>query len=77
MIMSTVETVPGREIARTLGVVTGNVIGAHSDGGYVRMRLKKEEARREQTAMLAQRRAEAFDLLAEAARNRGADAISA
>ncbi len=86
MIMSTIDTVPGPEIAQTLGVVMANAMGDSKHVEYTTpdsagMDYKEYDKisvlrrHRATAAHMEDIRAEAIERLTEFARSRGADAI--
>ncbi|GGA69666.1 UPF0145 protein [Neiella marina] len=77
MIYSTIETIPGREIQETVGVVTGNVVQAKHIGRDIMAGLKGIVGGeiRGYTEMLTEARDVAIQRLIEDARGKGADAI--
>ena len=77
MIVSTTETVPGREVAEVLGVVTGNVVQARNIGRDIQAGLRSVVGGRVgvYTEMLSQARADATQLMIEQARSLNADAV--
>ena len=79
MIMSTADSVPGREIAETMGLVTGSTVRARHVGRDVLAGLKQivggEIGAYEK--LLQESRAQALVRLEEAAAATGADAVVA
>jgi uncharacterized protein YbjQ (UPF0145 family) len=77
MILSTCETVPGREIRENLGVVKGNTIRARHVGSDILAGLKNLVGGEisEYTKLMAESREQAIDRMVEAALSLGADAI--
>ncbi len=79
MIMSTADSVPGREIAETMGLVTGSTVRARHVGRDVLAGLKQivggEIGAYEK--LLQESRAQALVRLEEAAAAMGADAVVA
>ena len=77
MIYSTTETVPGREIAEILGVVTGNVVQSKHIGRDIMAGLKSIVGGeiRGYTEMLTEARNLAVSRLVESAQAKGADAV--
>ena len=77
MIVSTCETVAGREIARTLGLVRGNTVRARHVGRDIvavfRNLVGGEVS--EYTKLMAEAREQALDRMVEEAQSLGADAI--
>lgn len=79
MIITTMETVPGRRITRSHGLVRGNTIRARHIGrdiGAVIRNLVGGEIR-EYTKMLAESREQSIDRMIEEAESLGADAVVA
>lgn len=77
MIVATTEQLPGRRIARILGLVRGNTIRARHLGRDVQAVLRNIAGGeiREYTKMLAESREQALDRMAEEAEALGANAI--
>ena len=77
MELSNTETIPGREIATSLGLVTGNTVRAKHLGRDVMAGLKTLVGGeiRGYTEMLTEARAEAINRMIAAAQAQGADAI--
>lgn len=77
MIVSTTETVAGREITETLGVARGNTIRARHVGTDIIAGLRNIVGGEvsEYTKLLAEAREQAFDRMIENARSIGADAV--
>lgn len=77
MILSTIEGVPGRTVAETLGLVRGSSVRSAHMGHDVMARLKNLIGGEvtEYTKLLAEAREQALDRMVEEARARGADAI--
>lgn len=77
MIVSTTETVPGREVAEVLGVVTGNVVQARNIGRDIQAGLRSVVGGRVgvYTEMLATARADATQQMVEQAGRLNADAV--
>lgn len=77
MILVTTDTVPGREIRATIGLVRGSTVRAGHLGEDVHAWLKNLVGGEihEYTKLLAQAREEALDRMLEEARARGADAV--
>ncbi|MEM7423592.1 MAG: YbjQ family protein [Pseudomonadota bacterium] len=77
MIISTIETVPGREIAETLGVARGNVIRAKHIGTDIVASLRNLVGGEvsEYTKLMAEAREQSMDRMIEDARAQGADAV--
>lgn len=77
MIVATTETVPGRRIERTLGLVRGNTIRARHLGrdiGAVIRSVVGGEVR-EYTKMMAESREQSIDRMIEEAERLGANAV--
>lgn len=77
MILTTTDTLPGREIREVLGLVRGSTVRAGHVGEDVHAWLKNLVGGEihEYTKLLAQAREEALDRMIEEARARGADAV--
>ena len=77
MIYTTTETVPGREITRVLGVVTGNVVQSKHLGRDIMAGLKSIVGGeiRGYTEMLTEARNVAVERLVQSAHEKGADAV--
>jgi uncharacterized protein YbjQ (UPF0145 family) len=77
MIYSTTETIPGRPIVESLGVVTGNVVQAKHIGRDIMAGLKSIVGGeiRGYTEMLNEARDIAVDRLVKSAEQKGADAV--
>jgi uncharacterized protein YbjQ (UPF0145 family) len=77
MIVSTTETVAGRRIVRTLGLVRGNTIRARHLGKDIMAGLRGMVGGEisEYTKMLAESREQAIDRMIEEAHTLGANAI--
>lgn len=77
MILSTTETVPGREISEALGLVRGNVIRAKHIGSDIVASLRNLVGGevREYTKLMAEAREQALDRMAAQARELNADAV--
>ena len=77
MIVSTTETVPGREVSEILGVVTGNVVQARNIGRDLQAGLRNIVGGRVgvYSEMLAGARAEATRQMVENAGGINADAV--
>lgn len=77
MIVSTCETIAGREIGRTLGLVRGNTVRARHVGrdlvAVLRNLVGGEVS--EYTKLMAEAREQALDRMVEEAQSLGADAI--
>jgi uncharacterized protein YbjQ (UPF0145 family) len=79
MIISTIETVPGRDIAETLGLVRGNVIRAKHIGTDIIASLRNLVGGEvsEYTKLMAEAREQALDRMIAQGRILHADARSA
>ncbi len=77
MIYSTTETIPGREIAEIVGVVTGNVVQAKHIGKDIMAGLKSIVGGEIHgyTEMLTEARDIAIQRLVQNAHDQGADAV--
>lgn len=77
MILSTCESVPGREILEVLGLVKGSSVRASSVGSDILAGLKDLVGGEvtEYTKLLAESREQAIDRMKEAASEMGADAV--
>jgi uncharacterized protein YbjQ (UPF0145 family) len=77
MIVSTIETVPGREVGEILGVARGNVIRAKHIGTDFVASLRNLVGGevREYTKLMAEAREQAFDRMVAHAQSMGADAV--
>ena len=77
MIVSTTESVPGREVAEILGVVTGNIVQARNIGRDIQAGFRSVVGGRVgvYSEMLAEARAEATRLMIEEAGGLNADAV--
>ena len=77
MIYSTTETIPGRDIIESVGVVTGNVVQAKHIGRDIMAGLKSIVGGeiRGYTEMLNEARDIAIGRLVESANQKGADAV--
>jgi uncharacterized protein YbjQ (UPF0145 family) len=77
VILSSIETVPGREITESLGLVRGNVIRAKHIGTDIVASLRNLVGGevKEYTKLMAEAREQALDRMIEAAREMNADAI--
>jgi uncharacterized protein YbjQ (UPF0145 family) len=77
MIVTTIEEVPGRRVARVLGLVRGNTIRARHIGrdiGAVLRSIAGGEIR-EYTKMMAESREQAIDRMTEEAERLGGNAV--
>jgi uncharacterized protein YbjQ (UPF0145 family) len=77
MILSTTETVPGREIVQILGVVRGNTIRARHLGHDVLAGLKNVVGGEihDYTKLMAEAREQAIDRMIASAKELGADGV--
>lgn len=77
MIVTTTETVAGREVAETVGLVRGSVIRTRHVGADLAAALRNVVGGEipEYTRMMAGAREQALDRMVEEARGRGADAV--
>ena len=77
MIISTTESVPGREVVEILGLVRGNTIRARHLGHDIVAALKNLVGGeiQEYTKLMAESRDQAVDRMLEQARRLGADAV--
>jgi uncharacterized protein YbjQ (UPF0145 family) len=77
MIVTTSDTIPGREIATTFGLCRGNAIRARHLGKDILAALKNIVGGelKGYTELLADARQEAIDRMLEDARTRGANAV--
>ena len=77
MILSTTDTIPGREIAEILGLVRGSTVRAGHVGQDVQAWLKNLVGGeiQEYTKILAEAREQALDRMVAEARARSADAV--
>ena len=79
MILTTTDTIPGREIRDTIGLVRGSAVRAAHIGQDVMAKLKNLVGGElsEYTKLLAEAREQALDRMQAEARARGADAVVA
>ena len=77
MIVTTAESVAGREVVATLGIAKGNVIRAKHIGSDIVASLRQLVGGEvtEYTKLMAEAREQAYDRMVEDARKLGADAI--
>jgi uncharacterized protein YbjQ (UPF0145 family) len=77
MIVTTTETLPGRRIERTLGLVRGNTIRARHIGRDIGAALRNLAGGevREYTKMMAEAREQSIDRMVEEAERLGATAV--
>jgi uncharacterized protein YbjQ (UPF0145 family) len=79
MILTTTDTIPGRDVVETLGLVRGSTVRARHIGKDIQAFLKNMVGGEidEYTKLLAESREQALDRMTEEARALGADAIVA
>jgi uncharacterized protein YbjQ (UPF0145 family) len=79
MILATTETVPGKRIAKSLGLVRGNTIRARSIGRDILAAFKNIAGGEitDYTKMLAESREQALDRMSEDAESLGANGVVA
>jgi uncharacterized protein YbjQ (UPF0145 family) len=79
MILATTETVPGKRIAKSLGLVRGNTIRARSIGRDILAAFKNIAGGEitDYTKMLAESREQALDRMSEDAKSLGANGVVA
>jgi uncharacterized protein YbjQ (UPF0145 family) len=79
MILVTTDEVPGRRVARVLGLVRGNTVRARHFGKDILAHLRNAAGGEihEYTKLLAEAREQAVDRMAEEATALGADAVLA
>jgi uncharacterized protein YbjQ (UPF0145 family) len=79
MMVVTTETLPGRRIVRSLGLVRGNTVRARHVGRDIQAMLRNIVGGEvfEYTKMLAEAREQAIDRMVDEARELGADAVVA
>lgn len=77
MILTTTDTIPGRQITQTLGLVRGNTVRARNVGRDIFAVLKNLVGGEidEYTKLMAESREQAIDRLCDDAARLGADAI--
>ena len=77
MIVSTTESVPGREVAEILGLVTGNIVQARNIGRDIQAGFRSVVGGRVgvYSEMLAEARSEATRIMVEDAERLNADAV--
>ena len=77
MLLSTTETIPGKEIVRHLGLAKGNTIRARHIGHDVMAGLRNVVGGEitDYTKMMAESREQALDRMIEDAESKGANAI--
>jgi uncharacterized protein YbjQ (UPF0145 family) len=77
MIVTTTESLPGRRVVRTLGLVRGNTIRARHLGRDVQAIIRNIAGGevREYTKMMAESREQAIDRMTEEAERLGANAV--
>jgi len=79
MIISTSDSIPGKKIVRTFGLVRGNTIRARHVGKDIMAALKNLVGGEimEYTKLMAESREQAIDRMGEEARRMGANAVVA
>ncbi|WP_155802742.1 YbjQ family protein [Ponticaulis koreensis] len=77
MIITTTETVPGREISEVIGITKGNVVRARFVGRDIIAGLRTLVGGEvdEYTKLMAEAREQSYDRMLESARQMGADAV--
>ncbi|MBN04641.1 heavy metal-binding domain-containing protein [Ponticaulis sp.] len=77
MIITTTETVPGREISEVIGIAKGNVVRARFVGRDIIAGLRTLVGGEvdEYTKLMAEAREQSYDRMLESARQMGADAV--
>lgn len=77
MIITTTETVPGREISEVIGIAKGNVVRARFVGRDIIAGLRTLVGGEvdEYTKLMAESREQSYDRMLESARQMGADAV--
>jgi uncharacterized protein YbjQ (UPF0145 family) len=77
MILTTTDTIPGRDVVEVLGLVRGSTVRASHAGKDVQAWFKNLVGGEieEYTKLLAEAREQALDRMMEAARARGAEAV--
>ncbi len=77
MIITTTETIAGRKIVRTLGLVRGNAVRARNIGKDIMALMRNIVGGevKEYTKMLAEVREQALDRMIDEAKELGADAV--
>lgn len=77
MIISTTETIPGREISEIIGIAKGNVVRARFVGRDIVAGLRTLVGGEidEYTKLMAEAREQSYDRMLECAHQMGADAV--
>ena len=77
MIITTTETLPGREISEVIGIAKGNVVRARFVGRDIIAGLRTLVGGEvdEYTKLMAEAREQSYDRMLESARQMGADAV--
>ncbi len=77
MIITTTETIPGREISEVIGLAKGNVVRARFVGRDIIAGLRTLVGGEidEYTKLMAEAREQSYDRMLESARQMGADAV--
>ena len=77
MIITTTETIPGREISDVIGIAKGNVVRARFVGRDIIAGLRTLVGGEvdEYTKLMAEAREQSYDRMLESARQMGADAV--
>ncbi|HBH90244.1 heavy metal-binding domain-containing protein [Ponticaulis sp.] len=77
MIITTTETIPGREISEVIGIAKGNVVRARFVGRDIIAGLRTLVGGEvdEYTKLMAEAREQSYDRMLESARQMGADAV--
>lgn len=77
MIITTTETVPGREVSEVIGIAKGNVVRARFVGRDIIAGLRTLVGGEvdEYTKLMAEAREQSYDRMLESARQMGADAV--
>ena len=77
MIITSTETVPGREISEVIGIAKGNVVRARFVGRDIIAGLRTLVGGEvdEYTKLMAEAREQSYDRMLESARQMGADAV--
>jgi len=77
MILSTTDTIPGREVSEILGVAKGNAVRARHMGNDILAGLRNMVGGEivEYTKLMAESREQSIDRMVQAAEDMGADAV--
>ncbi|MDF1681579.1 heavy metal-binding domain-containing protein [Ponticaulis sp.] len=77
MIITTTETIPGREISEVIGIAKGNVVRARFVGRDIIAGFRTLVGGEvdEYTKLMAEAREQSYDRMLESARQMGADAV--